>query len=127
MSSPISSPSFAPCSRRSQSNPCPSTLSIHLAYILSQTARNCVLEEVNLSQGQRSLLTIPCRRESYKIQVLPLHLHELIQGVRNLRFLSRIAVVQKLSFEFPYHEFEIDTDIPLLVLGASKTILPVHS
>ena len=53
-------------------------------------------------------------------------LHGLIQGVRNLRFLSRIAVAQKLSFEFPYHEFEVDTDIPLLILGASKTLLPVR-
>lgn len=46
-------------------------------------------------------------------------------GVRNLRFLSRVATAQKLGFEFPYHEFETDTDISVLVLGTSKTILPV--
>lgn len=46
-------------------------------------------------------------------------------GVRNLRFLSRIPVAQKLGFEFPYHEFDIDTDLSFLVLGESKSILPV--
>lgn len=52
---------------------------------------------------------------------------ELIPGVRNLRFLSRIIVAQKLSFEFPYHEFEIDTDLSVLVLGETKSILPVFT
>ncbi len=46
-------------------------------------------------------------------------------GVRNLRFLSRIVVGQKLGFEFPFHDFEIDTDLTVLVLGSSKSILPV--
>jgi Mini-chromosome maintenance replisome factor len=46
-------------------------------------------------------------------------------GVRNLRFLSRIPVAQKLGFEFPFHEFDIDTNLPFLVLGESKSILPV--
>jgi Mini-chromosome maintenance replisome factor len=48
-------------------------------------------------------------------------------GVRNLRFLSRIPVAQKLGFEFPYHEFDIDTDLSFLVLGDSKSILPVKA
>lgn len=48
-------------------------------------------------------------------------------GVRNLRFLSRIVVGQKLGFEFPFHEFEIDTDLTVLVLGSSKSFLPVIS
>ena len=48
-------------------------------------------------------------------------------AVRNLRFLSRIVVGQKLGFEFPFHEFEIDTDLTVLVLGPSKSILPVIS
>ena len=43
-----------------------------------------------------------------------------------MRFLSRIAAAQKLSFEFPYHEFDIDTDISFLVLGDSKSVLHVH-
>jgi hypothetical protein len=46
-------------------------------------------------------------------------------GVRNLRFLSRMIAAQKLSFEFPYYEFEIDTDLSILVMGESKSILPV--
>jgi hypothetical protein len=48
-------------------------------------------------------------------------------GVRNLRFLSRISSLQKIGFEFPFHEFEIDTDVTFLVLGSSKSILPVRS
>jgi len=47
-------------------------------------------------------------------------------GVRNLRFWGRVMSAQKVGFEFPYHEFEIDTDVTVLVLGSSKSFLPVR-
>jgi Mini-chromosome maintenance replisome factor len=50
----------------------------------------------------------------------------LILGVRNLKFLTRLITEQKLIFEFPYYEFDIDTELSVLVLGETKTnILPV--
>ena len=87
-------------------------LSAGRGQVVSRTS--LIIDESKMQEGKLSETGIsPNQPQGLKI------------GIRNLRFLSRIAVAQKLSFEFPYHEFEIDTDISMLVLGDSKTILPV--
>ncbi|GAA5977961.1 hypothetical protein JCM10908_004177 [Rhodotorula pacifica] len=45
-------------------------------------------------------------------------------GVRNLRHLATAVTQQKLSYEFPYSSFELDTDLNFILLSEGKAILP---
>ncbi|GAA5862180.1 hypothetical protein JCM8547_007765 [Rhodosporidiobolus lusitaniae] len=45
-------------------------------------------------------------------------------GVRNLRHLATSIAQQKLSYEFPYSSFELDTDLNFIVLSEGKAIVP---
>lgn len=46
-------------------------------------------------------------------------------GVRNLRHLATAITQQKVSYEFPYSSFELDTDLNFVLLSEGKAILPV--
>ncbi|CCJ30655.1 unnamed protein product [Pneumocystis jirovecii] len=47
-------------------------------------------------------------------------------GVRNLRSLNQIIVSQVLPFHFSFSEFEIETDLTIIILSKSgKTLLPI--
>ncbi|WFD34637.1 hypothetical protein MCUN1_001478 [Malassezia cuniculi] len=46
-------------------------------------------------------------------------------GVRNVRALSQLISRHTLPYLFPYSEFEVNTDVNVLVLSAGRTFLPV--
>ncbi|ORY61928.1 mini-chromosome maintenance replisome factor-domain-containing protein [Leucosporidium creatinivorum] len=45
-------------------------------------------------------------------------------GVRNLRHIATTMAQQKLSYEFPYSSFELETDLSFILLSEGKAILP---
>ncbi|GAA6056399.1 hypothetical protein JCM3770_000683 [Rhodotorula araucariae] len=45
-------------------------------------------------------------------------------GVRNLRHLATTIAQQKLSYEFPYSSFDLETDLNFIVLSEGKAIVP---
>ncbi|POY76677.1 hypothetical protein BMF94_0269 [Rhodotorula taiwanensis] len=45
-------------------------------------------------------------------------------GVRNLRHLATAITQQKVSYEFPYSSFELDTDLNFVLLSEGKAVLP---
>ncbi|KAM0792235.1 hypothetical protein ACM66B_004930 [Microbotryomycetes sp. NB124-2] len=45
-------------------------------------------------------------------------------GVRNLRHVATTMAQQKLSYEFPYSSFDLDTDLPFVLLSEGKAIIP---
>ncbi|BFZ59432.1 hypothetical protein YB2330_000441 [Saitoella coloradoensis] len=48
------------------------------------------------------------------------------RGVRQIRALTRMITAQAVPFQFPFSEFEVETDCPVIILGQTKTILPVN-
>ncbi|KAK4053744.1 hypothetical protein OIV83_001400 [Microbotryomycetes sp. JL201] len=46
------------------------------------------------------------------------------RGVRNLRHLATTMAQQKLSYEFPFSCFELETDLPFVLLSEGKAIIP---
>jgi hypothetical protein len=46
-------------------------------------------------------------------------------GVRNFQALQNIIQSQTLLYEFPFSQFEFDTDIGVISLSHSKSMLPV--
>ncbi|GAA5833275.1 hypothetical protein JCM11251_005191 [Rhodosporidiobolus azoricus] len=47
-------------------------------------------------------------------------------GVRNLRHLATTIAQQKLSYEFPYSSFELETDLNFILLSEGKAIVPAE-
>ncbi|CEP15687.1 hypothetical protein [Parasitella parasitica] len=47
-------------------------------------------------------------------------------GVRNFRALQNVIQNQTLTYEFPYSQYDFDTDISILSLSSSKSMLPNH-
>ncbi|KAI8987216.1 putative alanine racemase-domain-containing protein [Pilobolus umbonatus] len=47
-------------------------------------------------------------------------------GVRNFQALHNLILNQTLTYEFPYSQFNFDTDINVLTLSTSKSMLPNH-
>ncbi|BGP38039.1 hypothetical protein JCM10450v2_001972 [Rhodotorula kratochvilovae] len=45
-------------------------------------------------------------------------------GVRNLRHLATTVAQQKLSYEFPYSSFDLETDLNFILLSEGKAIIP---
>lgn len=48
-------------------------------------------------------------------------------GVRNLRHVATTVAQQKLSYEFPFSSFELETDLNFILLSEGKAIVPVRS
>lgn len=48
-------------------------------------------------------------------------------GVRNFQALQNLIQNQTLTYEFPYSQYELDTDISVLTLSTRKSMLPVSS
>ncbi|CAG8622225.1 9567_t:CDS:10 [Acaulospora morrowiae] len=46
-------------------------------------------------------------------------------GVRNLQVLNEILDNQKLKYTFPFNDFELETDIGVIILSDAKSFLPV--
>lgn len=46
-------------------------------------------------------------------------------GVRNFQALNDLIQNQTLSYEFPFSQYEFDTDLNLITLSNSKSMLPV--
>lgn len=53
-------------------------------------------------------------------------LNSVGSGVRNLRSLATAVTQQKLSYEFPYSSFDLDTDLNFVLVSEGKAILPVR-
>ncbi|GAA5888198.1 hypothetical protein JCM6882_000317 [Rhodosporidiobolus microsporus] len=47
-------------------------------------------------------------------------------GVRNLRHLATTIAQQKLSYEFPYSSFDLETDLNFILLSEGKAIVPAE-
>ncbi|KAI8384705.1 putative alanine racemase-domain-containing protein [Radiomyces spectabilis] len=47
-------------------------------------------------------------------------------GVRNIQALNNVIVSQTLAYEFPYSQFDFDTDLGIIVLSSTKSMLPSH-
>ncbi|GAA6044679.1 hypothetical protein NBRC10513_004549 [Rhodotorula toruloides] len=47
-------------------------------------------------------------------------------GVRNLRHVATTVAQQKLSYEFPFSSFELETDLNFILLSEGKAIVPVE-
>ncbi|KAI8069857.1 putative alanine racemase-domain-containing protein [Gilbertella persicaria] len=47
-------------------------------------------------------------------------------GVRNFQALQNVIQHQTLAYEFPYSQYDFDTDISVLVLSCSKSMFPNH-
>lgn len=47
-------------------------------------------------------------------------------GVRNLRHLTTTVASQKLSYEFPYSSFDLETDLAFILLSEGKALVPVR-
>ncbi|KAI8639782.1 mini-chromosome maintenance replisome factor-domain-containing protein [Parasitella parasitica] len=47
-------------------------------------------------------------------------------GVRNFRALQNVIQNQTLTYEFPYSQYDFDTDISVLSLSSSRSMLPNH-
>lgn len=45
--------------------------------------------------------------------------------MRNLRHLATTIAQQKLTYEFPYSSFELETDLSFILLSEGKAIVPV--
>ncbi|KAI5479566.1 hypothetical protein MNV49_003303 [Pseudohyphozyma bogoriensis] len=45
-------------------------------------------------------------------------------GVRNLRHVATTIAQQKLSYQFPYSSFDLDTDLSFIVLSEGKALIP---
>lgn len=48
------------------------------------------------------------------------------KGVRNLRHLTTTIASQKLSYEFPYSSFDLETDLAFILLSEGKALVPVR-
>lgn len=46
-------------------------------------------------------------------------------GVRNFQALNDLIQNQTLSYEFPYSQYEFDTDLSVITLSNTKSMLPV--
>lgn len=46
-------------------------------------------------------------------------------GVRNFQALQNVIQNQTLTYEFPYSQYDFDTDISVLSLSSSKSMLAV--
>lgn len=46
-------------------------------------------------------------------------------GVRNFQAINNVIQNQTLSYEFPYSQFDFDTDLNIITLSHSKSMLPV--
>lgn len=51
----------------------------------------------------------------------------LLAGVRNLRHIATTVAQQKLSYQFPFSSFELETDLDFIILSVGKAIIPVSS
>ncbi|KAG0870480.1 hypothetical protein G6F16_006577 [Rhizopus arrhizus] len=47
-------------------------------------------------------------------------------GVRNFQALQTLIQTQTLGYEFPYSQYDFDTDISILSISSNKSILPNH-
>ncbi|KAL1933589.1 hypothetical protein VTP01DRAFT_7679 [Rhizomucor pusillus] len=47
-------------------------------------------------------------------------------GVRNVQALNNVIQNQSLKYDFPYSQFDFDTDISIISLSSGKSILPNH-
>ncbi|CDR48017.1 hypothetical protein NBRC10512_002616 [Rhodotorula toruloides] len=47
-------------------------------------------------------------------------------GVRNLRHVATTVAQQKLSYEFPFSSFELETDLNFILLSEGKAIVPAE-
>lgn len=46
-------------------------------------------------------------------------------GVRNFQALNDVIQNQTLNYEFPYSQYQFDTDLNIITLSTSKSMLPV--
>lgn len=49
-------------------------------------------------------------------------------GVKNMRALSKVIQQQLLGYAYPFHEFDLSTDLGFIVVSRAKSMFPVsHS
>ncbi|KAI9288385.1 putative alanine racemase-domain-containing protein [Umbelopsis sp. AD052] len=48
------------------------------------------------------------------------------QGVKNMRALNKVIQQQVLGYAYPFHEFDLSTDIGFIVLSRAKSMFPCH-
>lgn len=48
-------------------------------------------------------------------------------GVRNFQALNNLIQNQTLAYEFPYSQYDFDTDLNVITLSTSKSMLPVSA
>lgn len=46
------------------------------------------------------------------------------RGVRNFKFLSNLSDAQTIGFVFPFNEFQIETNVNILLLSKDKSLMP---
>ncbi|KAH8551093.1 putative alanine racemase-domain-containing protein [Umbelopsis sp. PMI_123] len=48
------------------------------------------------------------------------------QGVKNMRTLTKVIQQQVLGYAYPFHEFDLSTDIGFIVVSRAKSMFPCH-
>jgi hypothetical protein len=48
------------------------------------------------------------------------------QGVKNIQALNKVIQQQLLGYAYPFHEFDLSTDLGFIVVSRAKSMFPVR-
>jgi hypothetical protein len=58
--------------------------------------------------------------DTSRLSILTIYL-----GVKNMRALNKVIQQQVLGYAYPFHEFDLSTDLGFIVLSRAKSMFPV--
>ncbi|KAL0088227.1 mini-chromosome maintenance replisome factor-domain-containing protein [Phycomyces blakesleeanus] len=117
-----------------------SPASKHVAFILSNLTQRCVEMPLSLEILNKSSFNPRSVDEQLNAGVLQLPNDTLLlvdetvlsegtlddTGVRNIQALMNVIHTQSLNYMFPYSQFELDTNLGVISLSSTKSMLPNH-